>query len=186
MLPCRRAPAVTPRRRRGWSAPQTRPLDNRSLAVERNHVEVVLADVDRVARGEVAGADARQGDGSLASVRPFRGKPQWAGRTIPLLLTRSLRHAVTWPIEQKGYAPRPACGLVGLAPTTYRSRRCDGAALPRRLRARRLAARLKPGATILAPRGLTPAAAHPRSAGATGCATQLRRSPATIEAPEPA
>jgi putative transposase len=47
---------------------------------------------------------------------------------------------VTWAIEQKNYSQRRACGLIGLAPKTYRyrSRRPDDAGL--RLRLRELAA----------------------------------------------
>jgi hypothetical protein len=43
---------------------------------------------------------------------------------------------VTWAIEQKSYSQRRACGLVGLAPKTYRyrSRRPDDAGLRHRLR----------------------------------------------------
>jgi putative transposase len=43
---------------------------------------------------------------------------------------------VTWAIEQKSYSQRRACGLVGLAPKTYRyrARRPDDAGLRRRLR----------------------------------------------------
>jgi putative transposase len=42
---------------------------------------------------------------------------------------------VRWAIEQKGYSQRRACGLIGLAPKTYRyrSRRPDDAKLRRRL-----------------------------------------------------
>ena len=42
---------------------------------------------------------------------------------------------MTWAIEQKGYSQRRACGLIGLAPKTYRyrSRRPDDAKLRRRL-----------------------------------------------------
>ena len=45
---------------------------------------------------------------------------------------------MTWAIEQKNYSQRRACGLIGLAPKTYRSRRPDDAGL--RLRLRELAA----------------------------------------------
>ena len=40
---------------------------------------------------------------------------------------------MTWAIEQKGYSQRRACGLVGLAPKTYRyrSRRPDDGELRR-------------------------------------------------------
>jgi putative transposase len=43
---------------------------------------------------------------------------------------------VTWAVEQRSYSQRRACGLVGLAPKTYRyrSRRPDDAALRQRLR----------------------------------------------------
>ena len=43
---------------------------------------------------------------------------------------------MTWAIEQKSYSQRRACGLVGLAPKTYRyrSRRSDDAELRQRLR----------------------------------------------------
>jgi putative transposase len=43
---------------------------------------------------------------------------------------------VTWAIEQKSYSQRRACGLIGLAPKTYRyrSRRPDDGELRRRLR----------------------------------------------------
>jgi len=43
---------------------------------------------------------------------------------------------VNWAIEQKGYSQRRACGLVGIAPKTYRyvSRRPDDEALRARLR----------------------------------------------------
>ena len=43
---------------------------------------------------------------------------------------------MTWAIEQKSYSQRRACGLIGLAPKTYRyqSRRPDDAGLRRRLR----------------------------------------------------
>jgi putative transposase len=43
---------------------------------------------------------------------------------------------VTWAIEHKGYSQRRACGLIGLAPKTYRyrSRRPDDGELRRRLR----------------------------------------------------
>jgi putative transposase len=43
---------------------------------------------------------------------------------------------VTWAIQQKSYSQRRACGLVGLAPKTYRyrSRRLDDARLRERLR----------------------------------------------------
>jgi putative transposase len=43
---------------------------------------------------------------------------------------------VTWAIEQKGYSQRRACGLVGLAPKTYRyrSRRPDDGDLRQKLR----------------------------------------------------
>ena len=43
---------------------------------------------------------------------------------------------MTWAIEQKSYSQRRACGLIGLAPKTYRyrSRRPDDAELRRRLR----------------------------------------------------
>jgi putative transposase len=44
---------------------------------------------------------------------------------------------VTWAIEQKSYSQRRACGLIGLAPKTYRyrCRRPDDAGLRQRLRA---------------------------------------------------
>jgi putative transposase len=44
---------------------------------------------------------------------------------------------VTWAIEQKSYSQRRACGLIGLAPKTYRyrCRRPDDAGLRERLRA---------------------------------------------------
>ena len=43
---------------------------------------------------------------------------------------------MTWAIQQKSYSQRRACGLVGLAPKTYRyrSRRLDDARLRERLR----------------------------------------------------
>lgn len=42
------------------------------------------------------------------------------------------RTAVTWAIEQNGYAQRRACGLIGMEPKTYRyaSIRPDDAGLP--------------------------------------------------------
>lgn len=44
---------------------------------------------------------------------------------------------MTWAIEQKGYSQRRACGLVGLAPKTFRyeSRRPDDTEIRQRLRA---------------------------------------------------
>jgi putative transposase len=43
---------------------------------------------------------------------------------------------VTWAITQNGYSQRRACGLIGLAPRTYRyrSRRSEDGDLRRRLR----------------------------------------------------
>ena len=43
---------------------------------------------------------------------------------------------MTWAIAQQGYSQRRACGLIGLAPKTYRyrSRRSDDSDLRRRLR----------------------------------------------------
>ena len=54
-----------------------------------------------------------------------------------LLTPGSRRAAVTWAIEQKGYSRRRACGLVGLAPKTFRyeSRRPDDTEIRQRLRA---------------------------------------------------
>jgi putative transposase len=54
------------------------------------------------------------------------------------LLTSGLQRASeTWAIEQKGYSPRRACGLVGMEPKTFRyvSRRLDDTKIRQRLRA---------------------------------------------------
>ena len=53
-----------------------------------------------------------------------------------LLTPSSRRQAVRWVIGQKRYSQRRACGLLGLAPKTYRYRsgRSDDGELRRRLR----------------------------------------------------
>ena len=52
------------------------------------------------------------------------------------LTPRARRDAVTWAIAEKGYSQRRACGLVGIAPKTYRyaSIRPDDNGLRKRLR----------------------------------------------------
>ena len=44
---------------------------------------------------------------------------------------------MAWAVGEKGYSRRPACGLVGMEPKTYRCapRRPDDAAIRARLRA---------------------------------------------------
>src|SRR5262249_29181735 len=71
----------------------------------------------------IGGVDARCGDASRGSRKK-------------LLTPSSRRMVVTWAIDQKGYSQRRACGLIGIAPKTYRyvTARADDSEFRERLR----------------------------------------------------
>ena len=79
-----------------------------------------------------------------------------------LLTPSSRRQAVTWAIAQQGYSQRRACGLIGLAPKTYRYR-------SRRSERRRSPSQAAPARGRAASLRL-PAPADPAAAG--GCRDQ--------------
>src|SRR5919106_3298211 len=105
---------------------------------QRRHVLYVALEVRRArSLGGEAPEGARGGEPQAqeAARRADAGRGDLARDARKKLLTpSSRRQAVTWAIEQKGYSQRRACGLIGLAPKTYRyrSRRPDDGKLPRR------------------------------------------------------